>query len=89
MLPRYTRDWRFYMKMKIWIHRDPQNMGTTIRRANGERGVFIIYNPLQWRKERVRDTFCFGVKANLSQNHMLEINYSELEARHGPPQFNG
>jgi hypothetical protein len=45
------------MKMKVWIHRDPTNMANTIRRPNGERGVFIIFNPQFWRKERV----CFNL----------------------------
>jgi hypothetical protein len=40
------------MKSRCWIHRDPQ-FGSPQRLGNEERGFYIVFNPKQWRRERV------------------------------------
>jgi hypothetical protein len=40
------------MKSRCWIHRDPQ-FGTPQRMGSEERGFYIVFNPKQWRRERV------------------------------------
>jgi len=68
----YTRDWRWHIKYEFWLQKDPNFAAPARISSKEERGFFIIFNVLQWRKER----------------RELRLNYEDLESRHGPPTFN-
>lgn len=47
-----NRNWRWHKKMQIWLTKDdvmvPQSLGPT-----HERGYYIVWDTVNWRKERV------------------------------------
>lgn len=49
---RHTRNWRWHKKHQVWLTKDehmtPQMLGPT-----HERGYYIVWDPSQWRKDRV------------------------------------
>jgi CCR4-NOT transcription complex subunit 2 len=51
---RYSRDWRWHLKYRFWLQKDPTFAAPTRVSPKEERGFFIIFNVNAWRKERVR-----------------------------------
>ncbi len=49
---RNNRNWRWHKKLQIWLTKDdlmmPQVLGPT-----HERGYYIVWDTINWRKERV------------------------------------
>jgi CCR4-NOT transcription complex subunit 2 len=49
----YGRDWRWHMKLQLWLSKDPQNPHPIRINNRQERGTYIVFNEKSWRKERV------------------------------------
>lgn len=49
----FNREWRWHIKHRVWLQKDQTNAAPTRIDARQERGFYIIFNPNQWRKERV------------------------------------
>jgi CCR4-NOT transcription complex subunit 2 len=50
---RHNREWRWHVRYRIWLQKDPSFAAPTRIDAKQERGFYIIFNVGQWRKERV------------------------------------
>ncbi|OMJ15406.1 putative NOT transcription complex subunit VIP2 [Smittium culicis] len=62
----YKRQWRFHKELRIWITKDPEAQVSS-RNAQGEQGVFIVFDPTIW--EKVKKDIIF-----LPRNQMLMTN---------------
>lgn len=49
---RTNRNWRWHKKMQIWLTKDDMMVPQALS-PNHERGYYIIWDTVNWRKERV------------------------------------
>ncbi|KAF2671366.1 hypothetical protein BT63DRAFT_423572 [Microthyrium microscopicum] len=61
----YNRDWRWHMRHRIWLQKDPSYAAPTRIDSKQERGFYIIFNVNLWKKER----------------REILLNYDDLEHR--------
>lgn len=50
----YKRDWRFHKTLRIWLMKDSQSLAQGPMRLDPktERGMYIVFNVAEWRRER-------------------------------------
>lgn len=66
----YSRDWRWHKELQQWMMKDSQ-MAAPIRVSErSERGVYIFFDAINWRRER----------------REFVLNYDHLDQRHGSTQ---
>lgn len=55
----YSRDWRWHKELRQWMMKDSQ-MAQPIRISErSERGVYVFFDAVNWRRERVSRSFHF------------------------------
>lgn len=64
----YNRDWRWHMKLRQWMMKDPDLPQPIRLTPKEERGWYIFFDVNNWRKER----------------REFDLNYDHLDQRHGP-----
>ncbi|KAH7189462.1 uncharacterized protein B0J16DRAFT_339689 [Fusarium flagelliforme] len=55
----HSRNWRWHRKMELWLTKD-EHMTPQILSPNHERGFYIIWDPVLWRKDRKEFTLHYG-----------------------------
>jgi len=64
----YTRAWRFHKELQCWITKEPEMVPT--RTSTYEKGVFWVFDPTRWERER----------------REMTVRYDDLEERAQPQQ---
>jgi CCR4-NOT transcription complex subunit 2 len=50
----YNRDWRWHIKLQQWMTKDPDLPQPTRTSPKEERGWYLFFDVMNWRRERVR-----------------------------------
>jgi CCR4-NOT transcriptional regulation complex NOT5 subunit len=74
-----NRNWRWHKKMQMWLTKDdlmvPQSLG-----PSHERGYYVVWDTVNWRKDRVRNKRVLGT---ILQSPLLTISQRELMLHYG------
>ncbi|KAF5666205.1 NOT2 family [Fusarium heterosporum] len=55
----HSRNWRWHKKLQLWLTKD-EHMTPQILSPNHERGFYIVWDTINWRKERREFTLYYG-----------------------------
>lgn len=51
----YTRDWRWHKELRQWMMKDQQVAAPIRISERTERGVYVFFDAMNWKRERVGD----------------------------------
>jgi CCR4-NOT transcription complex subunit 2 len=78
----HNRNWRWHKKLHIWITKD-ELMTPQMLSRDHERGYYVVWDTVNWRKERVRtgllSNTLIDLTANLLIQRELTLHYQDLE----------
>ena len=85
----YNRDWRWHIELQQWMMKDPDLPAPIRVTPKQERGWYLFFDVVNWRRERVR--FHAERESPLLTNMQreFELNYDHLDQRHGGPAMAG
>jgi hypothetical protein len=90
----YDRDWRYHTEKKVWLTKVPGV--EPLQKTNSfEKGVYTVFDPVQWRKVQVEMTIEYGklaekpmVPAPLLQQqqhqHQIQHQQQQLQQQQQP-----
>ena len=59
----YNRDWRWHIKLQQWMMKDPDLPAPIRLSPKDERGWYLFFDVMNWRKERVSNVVSVCVLA--------------------------
>ena len=74
-----NRNWRWHKKMQMWLTKDDLMVPQALGPAH-ERGYYVVWDTVNWRKDRVRNRGGFGAS---HQSLLLTISQRELMLHYG------